>query len=481
MTTEPLASQPGDSTDPVTTDPVTADPVTTAALRAIDEAVDILVDRGAWPLTDDALAGLVQASEIAARRLLAVQVRAAAEAGRRGLPQRVGCKGTGVWLRSLVNLTVGEAGQRARAGELVFTSPRGLDQPEVRAALLDGSVTVGHAHVVAGAVAELMPPTTPAGIVDDDTRAEVQVFLAERARVLDARQLRTLATTLTARLDSAAGGRLARDEDRQHEQRALTFVRDGTGLTYLTGTLTATCAGLLQVAIDAAAAPQPGADGSADPRSAAMRRHDGLQHVLGQVVAADGVLPSTHSSPYRLVVQVQAETLAARVGAGAGLDVARLADGWPLSPLTVQTMACTADLVPVLVSSGGDPLDVGDTQYPFPARIRTAIATRDQGCTYPGCGAPPAWCDAHHLVRFASGGRTSAANGALLCGRHHRYVHALGIAGELVAGAVVWHPPSRAQPGAATAGADPPGRVAAARAVDGLVQRWLQRNPHLRQ
>jgi hypothetical protein len=103
-----------------------------------------------------------------------------------------------------------------------------------------------------------------------------------------------------------------------------------------------------------------------------------------------------------------------------------LPDGWPISPLTAQVLACSADLVPILVDDHHQPLDVGDTQYPFPTKIRTAIITRDRGCTYPGCGAPAPWCDTHHLTKFRDGGSTSVDNGALLCGRHHRYVHALG-------------------------------------------------------
>ncbi len=108
-----------------------------------------------------------------------------------------------------------------------------------------------------------------------------------------------------------------------------------------------------------------------------------------------------------------------------------LPDGWPVSPLTAQTMACGADLVPILVDEDHQPLDVGDTRYPFPPKIRTAIITRDKGCTYPGCGAPAPWCDVHHLIRFRYGGSTSVDNGALLCGRHHRYVHALGLTGRV--------------------------------------------------
>src|SRR4029079_19272860 len=106
--------------------------------------------------------------------------------------------------------------------------------------------------------------------------------------------------------------------------------------------------------------------------------------------------------------------------------------GWEISPLTLDVLSCEAGVVPVLTDSFGRALDVGDTQYPFPPRIRRAIEVRDLHCTFPGCSAKPAWCHVHHLVAFGRGGPTSEGNGALLCGRHHRYVHAHGWTGTIV-------------------------------------------------
>jgi hypothetical protein len=156
-------------------------------------------------------------------------------------------------------------------------------------------------------------------------------------------------------------------------------------------------------------------------------------------------------------------------------------------------MACDADLVPVLVDENHQPLDVGDTQYAFPPKIRTAIIARDTGCTYPGCGAPAPWCDAHHLIRFRDRGATSVDNGALLCGRHHRYVHALGLEGRVTSSGgrshVHWeHRPTSWTATTATTA------LSASRApgsgdhspppltdpcLDQLVRRWLRRHHDL--
>jgi hypothetical protein len=531
-----------------------ADPVAARAVAQLREAVDVLAARGWWQVSDGDLAAVVQASEVAGRRLQMVQVAAAVEAGKRGLPREGGFgPSAGVtgadtaavanWLRDLVNLTPCQARHRARVGAALFTDPAlSADLAQTHVAALAGQVSTAHVAVIADTIEKLSPPAMDVEDLDEDTRRDAVRFLTDNARVLDPAQTRVLATRTLAVLDPDAGERLARDEDARDQLRGLTLARQASGLVHLTGTLTPGCAGVLATAIDAASAPQPAADGSPDTRTPAMRRHDGLQHVLAQVVAADGLLPSTHGSPYRLVVTVPHATLTAeldrRAGAGratgrggwtttatssrspetgsgrgssrgsgagasfgidgpaastgpAAVQPGLLPDGWPISPLTAQTLACSADLVPILVDDQHQPLDVGDTQYAFPPKIRTAIITRDKCCTYPGCGAPAPWCDAHHLIKFRHGGSTSVANGALLCARHHRYVHALHLTGRITDGRVQWdHRPTSWTATIATtarerqtSGTRPPGgRDGPAqtppltdRCLDELIRRWQRR------
>ncbi|MCM1014484.1 HNH endonuclease signature motif containing protein, partial [Brevibacterium sp. XM4083] len=47
------------------------------------------------------------------------------------------------------------------------------------------------------------------------------------------------------------------------------------------------------------------------------------------------------------------------------------------------------------------------TEKRFANKQQIAVVTaRDKGCTFPGCDAPPGWCDANHVVPHARGGLT---------------------------------------------------------------------------
>ncbi|WP_460459910.1 HNH endonuclease signature motif containing protein [Angustibacter peucedani] len=71
----------------------------------------------------------------------------------------------------------------------------------------------------------------------------------------------------------------------------------------------------------------------------------------------------------------------------------------------------------------------------------------------------------HHRTPFSQGGRTSVENGTMLCGRHHRHVHATGMVSSLVRGQVVWTTKYPRPPGA-------PARTRATVAVERLARRW---------
>ena len=89
-------------------------------------------------------------------------------------------------------------------------------------------------------------------------------------------------------------------------------------------------------------------------------------------------------------------------------------------------LMCDLDVGPVILDALGVPLDLGRTERFFTRDQRRALARRDGGCVFPGCGALPHRCDAHHVVHWIDGGPTDVVVGVLLCRRHHGVVHRTG-------------------------------------------------------
>jgi Domain of unknown function (DUF222)/HNH endonuclease len=91
--------------------------------------------------------------------------------------------------------------------------------------------------------------------------------------------------------------------------------------------------------------------------------------------------------------------------------------------LAARLRAAARRLPPALGGAPAQPLEVGRTSRVVTPGQRAALVVRDGGCAVAGCGRPPAWCEAHHLVHWLHGGRTDLANLALVCRAHHRAVH----------------------------------------------------------
>ena len=105
---------------------------------------------------------------------------------------------------------------------------------------------------------------------------------------------------------------------------------------------------------------------------------------------------------------------------GTSPDGVRLQDG------TVRQLLCDAVLHPVVVDSLGVPLDLGRSVRAFSPAQRRAALVRDGGCVHPGCDAPTAWTQLHHLDEVRLGGATDVRRSASLCPTHHAVWHSPG-------------------------------------------------------
>jgi hypothetical protein len=89
-----------------------------------------------------------------------------------------------------------------------------------------------------------------------------------------------------------------------------------------------------------------------------------------------------------------------------------------ISPAEVRRLACDAGIVPMVLGTRSEPLDVGRLSYSVPEGIRRALVVRDQGCSVRGCNRRPERCHAHHVHHWVDGGETCLENPSLsLCDR----------------------------------------------------------------
>ena len=114
-------------------------------------------------------------------------------------------------------------------------------------------------------------------------------------------------------------------------------------------------------------------------------------------------------------------------------DVERFAVGeivgtGPIPSSVLARLACDSEISRVVFGPDSQVINAGRAERTFGGPRRRAIIARDQTCRYPGCHAPPALGELHHLSWWArDGGETDINAGILLCWHHHDLVHSLQI------------------------------------------------------
>ena len=280
-------------------------------------------------------------------------------------------------------------------------------------------------------------------------------FTVDLARVADPVQLEADLAVLVASAQDAPGrpglterqltvaigyaGRLLRparelqvEEDAQRRGRSLTKRRGPAGMAEYLLRLDPEGAASIDAAVAALSAPVPGPDGEPDQRCAAHRRADALLAVVARGVASpEGV---TTSERAQVMVTVPLDTLRDGIRGGGVSE-----SGQVLSPGTLRRMACDASIIPAVLGSASEVVDLGRAVRLFTPGQRRLLWRRDGGCSFPGCTVPATWTEAHHVTHWVDGGATDLANAALLCQRHHTEVHSRDLTATVTDHGVTWH------------------------------------------
>ena len=431
---------PVDPMPPVNPMPPVHQPVH-AAVDAVHDALDLLTTVDLAALASEDLRLLTGRLLQVGHRVDAATLRVLHEVDRRGVAVERGRTSTAAWLRAAHRLHPATATRLVRtakalhddpAGPLVPHPDDGVTRPrqELRDAFAAGQVSAEHVAVITAAVAAL--PDT----VDPVVRTDAETALVQAAAAHDPKTLAHIGTHLRHTLDDSGGEDLADKEDHQVATRELQVRLQNDGSSVVRGRFDPELTAALCSQLNPLAAPRPATDGHRDLRTPAQRNADALAELLRRYAAAD-LSPESHGAPATVTVTMTLDTLQQRAGAPAAtLD-------WcgPISAQTARRIACDARIIPVLLGSNGEPLDVGRSSYPVTQAIWRALVARDGGCAFAGCDRPPEWTEAHHRIPWEDGGETSVENCCLFCDFHHRVVHHDGWDAVLIDGAIHVIPP----------------------------------------
>lgn len=194
-------------------------------------------------------------------------------------------------------------------------------------------------------------------------------------------------------------------------------------LTRYTMGLTPEQTAVLEAALGPLAKPEPNDEtGERDLRSNGQRRAEALTELCRRMATVDAERKGGPAGSDACVyVTVSLEDL--QSGSGAGEVISSRADGVVLGMATLRTISCDADLIPIVLGTDGAALDHGRAVRWFTRAQRRGVWHRDRHCTFPGCSAPGSWTKVHHVRHWLDGGPTDMSNAALLCQRHHTFVH----------------------------------------------------------
>jgi hypothetical protein len=162
--------------------------------------------------------------------------------------------------------------------------------------------------------------------------------------------------------------------------------------------------------------PRPAENGELDPRTTAERQGDALADAL-HLIADSEKLPIQGQERPHITLTLPWELLLKKLGASPS------STGAMISAETARRLACDAHIIPIVLKSDGQPLNVGREARLIPPHLRKALILRDKGCAYHNCSRPPRWTRGHHIKYWADGGETSLDNCVLLCDFHHRMIH----------------------------------------------------------
>jgi hypothetical protein len=377
----------------------------------------ILAGRSVYELSDSETLALLDAVGAAHHSLSGIGAEVADSVARRELATRQGER-TADLIAARLGVPVREAREWCLVGAAIAPrfaltgEPLPPERPGVAAAMAEGGLPLAAAAVIARAVERLTPFT------DRATLDALEQTLVERSAHLSLRELAILGRRAIDIVDP--DGAEPR-EDLLRARSGLSISRTPDGMVRWVISMHPEAAGYLTTALDARTAPRrrpafgndADVDADTDSRTLGQRRLDALTDMARESIQHD--TGEVAGSAVTMLVTVALDDLRSGIGTAqiAGVDE-------PISAATARRLAACATIIPAVLGGPSQPLDLGREERLFSQSQRRALAIRDGGCVWPGCTAPPGWCEVAHLLSWLDGGGTDLDNGVLMCPFHHR-------------------------------------------------------------
>lgn len=365
-------------------------------------AIDGLAGLDVSAVSDVQVRDGLRAIQRAADRLAGLRAGWLAALDARGAGASEGSGSASTWVRNELRADPGDAKRQ------VETAKRVADSGRLKEAFTDGRVGQRHAEVI-GASLERVGRATD----DRQVLQRIESELVDSAEQVDPRTLARIARRLEMQADPQAANR---GEAEANKQRFLRLRVRPDGMVGLKGLLPQDAGEALRTALEALSPPESPDVPREAWRSATQRHADALEELARRALNAD-VLPDKAGRRPNLNVVVDLQTLTDPDSGRPG----ELEFTGPVTGDTLERLGCDANVTRMVFNGASRPIDLGRTTRIVSRGMRALLVARDRGCRM--CGAPPAWCEAHHAVWWRHGGTTDIGNLVLLCRACHRTVH----------------------------------------------------------
>jgi len=403
-------------------------------VAALASAVDGLV-----AVVDGSSAGVVELSQDEARAALVAVLGQVSRLTVAGARLSTVVDDEGLWAiegaRSFVHWLAAATGMSfAKARGLVATGRALRDHlPATTAAGLAGAISAEQVQTMATVAATsqarcaaLAGPAQECG----------EQFLIEQATADGADGFRRLVRRWAAAADPAADERGYRDAcDREFVALSPTL-----GGFHLAGFLTTEHGATVGAALDAVMTPPTADDTRTTPQRRAQALADMSRLVLDHALTGTGAAVRPHLSvvidydTLRRALQDPAESVSP-ADSGCSLRLTPVADverfavaeilgAGPIPTTVLARLACDSEISRIVFGPQSQVINVGRAERTYAGPRRKAVIARDRHCRYPGCTAPPALGEIHHINHWVRDhGDTDINTGILLCWHHHDHVH----------------------------------------------------------